>query len=146
MTDGRVLYRGSETFTKITKQANEILEENDHVSSAREIREALQDISRRPEPDVTGAIQHVMAALECTAREVSGKPKLTLGSLVRHLNLPQPLDTAVEKTWGYASGRARHIQEGQSVSSEEAELVVALACSLCTFLAKRGANFQADMP
>ena len=34
--------------------------------------EALRDISRRPEPDVTGSIQHVCAAMEATARDLAG--------------------------------------------------------------------------
>lgn len=137
MTDGEVVYRGSETFAETTRQADEVLAETGHPAAANEIREALHDISRRPEPDVTGAIQHAMSALECTAREVTGKRNLTLGRLVSHLDLTPPLDAAVEKLWGYASERARHIREDQSVTSEEAELVVTLACSLCTFLAAR---------
>ncbi len=138
MSGGEIVYRGSETFAETTRQADEVLEETGHAAAANEIREALRDISRRPEPDVTGAIQHAMSALECTAREVTGKRNLTLGRLVPHLDLTPPLDAAVDKLWGYTSERARHIREGQSVSSEEAELVVTLACSLCTFLAGRG--------
>ena len=86
---------------------------------------------------MTGAIQHAMSALECTAREVTGKRNLTLGRLVPRLDLTPPLDGAVDKLWGYASERARHIREGQCVTTEEAELVVTLACSLCTFLVRR---------
>ena len=44
---------------------------------SNEIHEALKDISRRPTPDRTGAIQHSIAAMECTAREVAGEPNLT---------------------------------------------------------------------
>ena len=86
---------------------------------------------------MTGAIQHAIAALECTAREVTGKPNLTLGRLLPRLGLTSPLDTAVEKLWGYASDRARHIREGQAVTTEEAELVVTVACAVCTFLSRR---------
>ena len=137
MSDGKIIYRGSETFAETTRQADEVLAEIGYSAAGNEIREALHDISRRPEPDVTGAIQHAMSALECTAREVSGKRNLTLGRLVRYLNLTPPLDAAVEKLWGYASERGRHIREGQPVTTQEAELVVTLACSLCTFIARR---------
>ena len=137
MSDGRIVYRGSDTFAESTRQADEILADSGYFAASEEIREALHDISRRPEPDVTGAIQHAMSALECTAREVSGKRNLTLGRIVQYLNLTPPLDVAVEKLWGYASERGRHIREGQSVSNQEAELVVTLACSLCTFIARR---------
>ena len=137
MTDGRIVYRGSEAFAETTREAGEVLAQTGRTAAANEIHEALRDISRRPEPDVTGAIQHAVAALECTAREVTGEPNLTLGRLVPRLGLAPPLDTAVEKLWGYASDRARHIREGQAVTTEEAELVVSVACSVCTFLSRR---------
>ena len=137
MTDGQVVYRGSEAFTGMTREAAKVLTESGRSAAAREIHEALADISRRPSPDVTGAIQHSIAALECVARDVMGEPKLTLGRLASRLALTPPLDAAVEKLWGYASEQARHIREGQAVSSEEAELVVGVACSVCTFLTKR---------
>ena len=138
MTAGRVVYRGSEAFTEATREAAAVLVQTGRSAAANEVHEALADISRRPTPDVTGAIQHSIAALECTARDVTGEPNFTLGRLVPRLALTPPLDTAVEKLWGYASERARHIREGQAVSSEEAELVVSVACAVCTFLSKRG--------
>ena len=78
-----------------------------------------------------------MAALEATAREVTGQPNPTLGKLVAVLELPAPLDQAVHKLWGYASDRGRHIREQESVDHTEAELIVAIAGSLCAFLAQR---------
>jgi len=137
IADGQILYRGSESFTEAIREAAGVLNETGRRVAANEIHEALQDISRRPSPDVTGAIQHAMAALECTARDVTGEPNLTLGRLVPRLGLAPPLDTAVEKMWGYASERARHIREGQEVITEEAELVVSVACAVCTFLTRR---------
>ena len=138
MTDGKIVYRGSEAFAEATREAAQVLAQAGRSAAANEIHEALADISRRPSPDVTGAIQHAIAALECTARDVTGEPNLTLGKLVPRLGLAPPLDTALEKLWGYASDRARHIREGQAVATEEAELVVSVACAVCTFLTKRG--------
>ena len=83
------------------------------------MKEALDDISGRPMPDVTGAIQHAMAVLEAAAREVTGQPKPTLGKLVPMLSLPAPLDQAVHRPWGYASDRGRHVREGQSVDTTD---------------------------
>lgn len=140
MTNGRIVYRGSEAFTEATREATAVLASTGRSAASNEVHEALADISRRPKPDVTGAIQHSIAALECTARDVTGEPKLTLGRLVPRLALTPPLDTAVEKLWGYASERARHVREGQVVSSEEAELVVSVACAVCTFLSKRSGS------
>ena len=138
LRDGQIVHRGSEAFTKSTHEVPDRLEETGFQRAANEMREALRDISRRPEPDITGAIQHAMAALEATAREVTGQPNPTLGKLVPMLDLPAPLDQAVHKLWGYASDRGRHIREQESVDHSEAELIVAIAGSLCAFLAQQG--------
>ena len=135
--DGKIVHRGSEAFARSTGAIPERLDEFGHKNAANELREALVDISRRPNPDITGAIQHAMAALEATAREITGQTDLTLGRLVRHLELPRPLDQAVDKLWGYASDRGRHIRENQVVDHSEAELIVAVAGSLCDFLVRR---------
>ena len=137
MSNGKVVHRG-EVFTETTREAVSVLKESGLPNAASEMREAIRDISRRPRPDSTGAIQHAMAALEATARELTGKPKPTLGKLVRELGLPPPLDTVVEKLWGYANSQhARHGKEGRTVSTDEAELLVSVACAVCTFLTKQ---------
>ncbi len=133
MSGGRILHRGSDAFEIATQRAVETLKNRGQQTAKREIEEALQDISRRPEPDVTGATTHAMAALECVAREVTGKANVTLGKLVADLDMTPPLDKAVHALWGFSSDRARHIQEGRSVKTEEAELVVLVACALCVF-------------
>jgi hypothetical protein len=51
--------------------------------------------------------------------------------------LPKPLDTALSRVWGYASNEARHVKEGQELEREEAELVVALAAVVATYLTKK---------
>ena len=137
LRDGQIVHRGSVAFANSVHDAPRILDASGFQSAANEMKEALGDISRRPAPDITGAIQHAMAALEATAREVAGQPNPTLGKLVPMLSLPAPLDQAVHKLWGYASNRGRHVCEGQSVDTTEAELIVAVAGSLCAFLAQR---------
>ena len=58
MSDGEIVYRGSVAFGETTRQADEALADTGHRAAANEIREALRDISHRPEPDVIEAIQH----------------------------------------------------------------------------------------
>ena len=137
LRERQITHRGSEAFARSTHEVPDRLEESGFQRAANEMREALRGLSRRPEPDITGAVQHAMAALEATAREVTGQPNPTLGELVPRLGLPAPLDQAVKKLWGYASEYARHIREGQAVDHAEAELVVAVAGALCAFLADR---------
>jgi hypothetical protein len=132
-----IVFRGGETFAATTEGAAQALEDAGLKTAANEVHEALRDISRRPNPDRTGAIQHAIAALECTAREVTGESNATLGTLIPKLNLPKPLDVATEKLWGFASDRARHVREDKGVSDDEAELIVSVSCAVSAFLTKR---------
>ena len=137
LSHGDIRYRGSDSFEESSSRATKVLEGTGRPRAANEISEALKDISRRPDPDVTGAIHHCMAALEATARDVTGQPNPTLGQLASKLDLPRPLDKAIEKLWGYASERARHGKEDVALDASEAELLVHVAGALCTFLAIR---------
>jgi hypothetical protein len=134
-----IVTRGSEAFEATVHAALPVLEAGGLSTSREEIHKALVDLSRRPQADLTGAIQHAMAALECTARTVSGDTKATLGDIVRrHRGLiPKPLDTAVEKAWGYASETGRHLQEGRTPERGEVELIVGIAATIATYLAKK---------
>jgi len=80
LQDGLVQARGDDAFEQIVRQAKETLQANKKINAQNELTEALKDISRRPQPDVTGAIQHSMAALECIAKDVTGKANATLGA------------------------------------------------------------------
>ena len=133
MQDGEILYR-SDTGSDTIQKALQDLEVTGRKSAASELREARKDISRRPSPDTTGAVQHSVAALEAVARDILNKPKPTLGQLIASLDIPKPIDEATEKIWGFASNYARHVQEGRVVRLAEAELVVNFASALCSYL------------
>lgn len=136
MDKGRIVVRGSEAFALATRDAVATMLASGAPTAANEVHEALRDISRRPSADVTGAIQHAMAALECVAREVDGSTD-TLGRIIARLGLPAPLDSALHKLWGFASEQGRHIQEGRDPSFEEAELVVTVASAVSVYLLRR---------
>ena len=140
MEDGLIVARGSDAFSLATKEAAEVMEGTGRRTAAAELREALRDISRRPKADETGAIQHAMAALECVARDVTGRPGKSLGAVISELDLPKPLDSALYKLWGYASEVGRHLREGRQPSFDEAELVVTIACGISTYLSRRKAS------
>lgn len=133
MEDGRIVFRGSEAFGLATRDAVACMQLAGTPTAANEVHEALKDISRRPSADVTGAVQHAMAALECVAREVDGSTE-TLGQIIKRLTIPPPLDGALHRLWGFASEQGRHIQEGRSPSFEEAELVVTVASAVSVYL------------
>lgn len=133
MAEGVIIARGSEPFELATRDAANIMRNAGAPTAANELHEALKDISRRPDADVTGAVQHAMAALECVAREVDGTSE-TLGKIIGRLSVPPPLDGALHKLWGFTSTQGRHILEGRAPRFEEAELVVTVAASVSIYL------------
>jgi hypothetical protein len=139
LRDGRIEVRGPEVFEEVVRPTADRLDSAGLTTASAEIHEALRDLGRRPESDVTGAIQHAMAAVECVARQASGDPKATLGQILsRYPDLvPRPLDVALEKAWGYASEIGRHLREGRVPSYDEAELVVLTSAAIATYLARK---------
>ena len=131
-----IVIRGSEAFEMAVTGALDSLESSGRDAAKKELHEALQDLSRRPDPDLTGAVQHAMAALESVAADVCGDPGTTLGQTVkRHPDrFPAPLGDAVSKLYGFASDRARHVTEGKVPLQKEAELIVSIAAAVTTFL------------
>lgn len=142
LSAGTLETRGSEAFEYSLAEASGELAESGRTTAANEIHQSIADLSRRPHPDVTGAIQHALAALECVARDVSGDEKSTLGTiLTRNPDLvPPPLNQALEKMWGFASEQGRHLREGREPSYEEAELTVQVAAAVGRYLSKKVAQ------
>lgn len=138
LVGSRLEVRGSEAFELAVNEGQAELVRRGNGTAANELHEAILDLSRRPQPEVSGAIQHAMAALECVARDVCGS-KDTLGDLLRrHPDLfPRPVDQIVEKAWGYTSNYGRHLTEGNPPAFDEAELVVGLSGVLARYLARR---------
>jgi hypothetical protein len=139
LVDGRIEIRGEESFEASVRTAITATQETGRPVAGRELHEALSDLSKRPSPDITGAIQHAMAALECVAKDVTGETKPTLGEWVKNNPsvFPQPIGGAIEKLWGYSSQYGRHVQEGKPADYIEAELVVGLAGALVLYLIKK---------
>lgn len=149
MQSGAIVVRGSEPFEAATQHAARTLWEDGKRTAANEIHEALQDLSRRPQADISGAIQHAMAALECTAREVAGGSNDTLGSLLKQraaaIGIRPPLDDALSKLWGYSSVEGRHLREGRDPRFEEAELVVSVAAAVSVYLSRKSKGCRSDL-
>lgn len=141
LVNGQVEIRGNEVFETVVRHGQKELYQQGRVTAATELHEAINDLSRRPTAETTGAIQHAMAALECVARDVVGS-KDTLGQLIqRNPGLfPPPVDQIAEKAWGYTSNFGRHLTEGNPPQFEEAELVVGLSGVLCRYLSRRVLN------
>ena len=139
LVDGQIVTRGTETFESIVPAAVAALDDTERPTAAGHLHEALEDLSRRPTADLTGAIYHAMGALEAVAPDRAGDPKATLGEVVKRNPdlLPKPLDIALSQLWGYASNEARHVLEGHEPNREEAELLVGLAAVMATYLTRK---------
>jgi hypothetical protein len=142
LAGGELQMRGPEAFEVSVNRAKKTLSKANRPTAAQEIHQALQDLSKRPDPDLTGAVQHGMAALECVARETTGDHRATLGEILKRNPdlLPKPLDQSVDKAWGYASEMGRHIREGRTPGAEEAELIVGLCASVSDYLLKKSSR------
>ena len=138
LSNGELVTRGTEAFEAAVHQAAGALGTARRLTARGEIHRAIADLSRRPEPDLTGAVQHAVAALECVARDAAGDSKATLGDILKRYPglIPKPLDTAVEKAWGYASEMGRHIREGREPERKEVELIVGLAATVAMYLSR----------
>lgn len=137
--DGHLEFRGDESFVAAMANASIALGEIGSDTAQAEIHKALEDLARRPEPDLTGAIQHAMAGLECVANQVCGTSGLELGKVVKSSpdRFPPPLGEIVPKLYGYASNNGRHITEGKEPGFAEAELIVGVAATISTYLARK---------
>jgi hypothetical protein len=60
MVNGLLETRGPEAFVAAVDTARNTLHETKLPTARQEIHEALRDLSRRPEPDLTGAIHHAI--------------------------------------------------------------------------------------
>jgi hypothetical protein len=136
---GLIETRGDEVFENSISTVTTVLATAKLQTAQTEIKEAINDLSRRPHPDISGAIQHSLACLECVCRETTGDKKATLGELIKKFPgiVPRPLDTAIEKIWGFTSEQGRHLSEGKVPDYLEAELVVELTATLASFLGKK---------
>jgi hypothetical protein len=136
MIDGEIEVRGPSSFEVSMRRNIETLKQGGNNTAENEFQEANRALSRRPTPDITGAIQHASAALECVARDFTGESKKTFGQLLNDYPkiLPTPLDEAAHKLWGFVSSRARHIAEGKAPEFADASLAVGIASSFAAFL------------
>ena len=142
LTEGHIEVRGPESLEEPVRKTQEVLKSTDRSTAADQFNEARIDLSRRPDPDITGAIQHAMAGMECVMRDVTGDPRATPGAILKknpHL-LPKPLDDAVAKAWGYSSEMGRHLREGRIPEYAEAEFMVMLSSAVCLYLIEKSSG------
>ena len=139
LEQGRILSRGTESFEMIVSNAPAALQGAGMQTASDEIHKAIEDLSKRPTPDLTGAVQHGIAALECAGKHICGMTgRQTLDDVVkaRPDTFRPPLHEAIPKLWGFANNRGRHLLEGGEPTYAEVELVVGVAATVATYLSR----------
>ena len=136
LKNGIVQLRGDDGFEATFHKAVDTLEEKGFERAKNEIKEALNDLAKRPIPDTHGSVRHSIGALESVAREIEYKHKKTLGGILRENRelFPAPLGDALGQIWGFCSDNARHVREDREVERPEAMLILGLSSSLITYL------------
>jgi len=139
-----LVIRSDAAFETARIEASRLLAESGRSTARTRIDSALVDLSKRPDPNCSDAVYHAASALEALARDLIGDVNLTLGELLkRHPTLvPEPLNTALQKIWGFASDRARHAAEGKGPSFNEAELAVGLCSQVVVYLERQSRRQQ----
>lgn len=138
MDGERIVSRFDPAFEGSVREAGEALKTAGRAKAATQLREAMAALSRRPEPNLSGAVFHAMAAFEALARDVTGLQNATVGQIVKKRPdlFPKPLDTSLGMLWGFASNEARHGSEERGVSLKEATLLVRLAAALIVYVSE----------
>lgn len=139
LNEGIIEFRGDVVFEETIEKVEKTLSTAELNTAKTEIQEAISDLSRRPDPDITGAIQHSIACLECVCREATGDENATLGDLMKKYQeiVPKPLDKAITSIWGFSSEQGRHLREGRTPDYLEAELLVELSSSISNYIANK---------
>ncbi|MBO7566851.1 MAG: hypothetical protein J6T60_07135 [Bacteroidales bacterium] len=134
---GLIVSRGDDAFEQSINNAVGCISTS-NPDAHSEIKKALVDISKRPEPDITGAVQHSMAALECLCRAYFSDSKSNLKMLINKYRdrIPKPLDEVMERLFGFASNHGRHLKEGGMPTFKDAELTVHICASLIVYFKK----------
>lgn len=142
MVSARFEVRGDEAVQAVQDRSLTQIAESGLTVATSEMKEAIAALSRRPVPNLSGAVVHAFLALESIARHCTGDPKSTLGDILKkHPDmLSEPLKSAAEKLWGYSSNEARHGKEDRNLDPDEVELVVGTAAVLSSFLVRRLSN------
>lgn len=142
-TEGLLEPRGDATSSATSPTHTVALAEAGLEKALTEFKEAQHDLARRPDPDVTGVVQHGSAALESVVRHITGSSK-TLGQAAKEIDyaaippvIRDMVETMLVKLYGYASsdrGGGRHGSESIQVNRAEAALFLGLVGGLIDYL------------
>jgi hypothetical protein len=137
---GELELRTGDVNDDVVAHAISGLEQAGRHAGARELQRAMQALSVRPDPDTRDAVRGAVGALEALARDITGDREDTLGEILGRRGeelLSPPLPRAFSMIWGFASDRARHVDEQRAPTVEEAIFIVGIAAAAAALLSRR---------
>ena len=139
LVDGKIEYRGDDDFEVTLDTAQGALEQAGWSRARTEFFEARRDLSRRPDPDLSGAIDHSTNALESVARSITGELEENWGNILRKRPdlLPETIIEAIRNIRKFAQENARHVREDKVPTFDESELVVHVSAAAATYLVRK---------
>lgn len=135
LEEGKVLYRGEPSFESITYEVVHQLSISETEKSANEFKEAFTCLSRKPNPDLSGAIIRAMNGLECLINKIENNNQTLAKLLQEQKHINEPLRTGIEKLYAY-SHQARHLKEQNQFTYQETELLVSVSAAVATYIHK----------
>lgn len=134
LENGMIMYRGD--VIEDTAYKNTIDTLSDYEVARNELQHALANLSQRPTPDLTGTIHHSLGAMESFLGVLFNSQDSGFGAIMKkykHMINP-PLDTVIEKLWGYASNYGRHVTESKRPTLCETQFVLYTVSAIINFM------------
>jgi len=107
------------------KEIERVLKANDKYNPVKiNLKNALKQFSKRPDPDYANSIKESISAVEALARISLNNSKGSLGDLTNQLNIHPVLKESIKKLYGWTSDESgvRHSEkESPSLSANEEE-------------------------
>jgi len=107
----------------------------------KQIKKALEHLSRKPNPDYENSIKESISAVEAIARLLTGEKK-SLGKLINSLNIHESLKKGFDSLYGWTSddeGIRHSLYTGEPLSAnyEEARYMVVTCSAFINYLIEK---------
>ena len=123
------------------KSLEETLNSAPFTGASKHLKKAMKHMSDIKNPDYSNSIKESISAVESMAREITGKPKATLGDTLTELEKKHSLHGALKKgfsaIYGYASdeGGIRHAMSDEpKVDADDAKYFLVSCAAFVNYL------------
>jgi hypothetical protein len=90
------------------------LKTSGRTTAAEQIESAIRNLSIRPKPDFSGAVDRATNAMECVLQDITGEKQMTLGDYLReHSDLSRPFEKSIGRPMGLCLQFRRKTWQGE---------------------------------